>query len=68
MTDRELLIQLAEQLERWAKQTEYEGPTDTQVKPQRELANQIYTHLGRKDISIEGSGEGIMLIGKPAAF
>lgn len=59
MTDRELLRQLAEQLERWAKQMEYEGPTDTQVKPQRELATRIYAHLGRSDISMQGTGSRI---------
>ena len=45
--DKQLLKQIAEQLDKWANQSESGGWSTHQVKPQRELADQIHAHLSR---------------------
>lgn len=47
MTDREMLIEIAKQLEAWAKQSVDGGWSTHQVKPQCNLADDIYKHIGR---------------------
>ncbi|MEW8048925.1 MAG: hypothetical protein AB2792_19900 [Candidatus Thiodiazotropha sp.] len=40
--------EIAEQLNRWADESRTGGWSTHQVKPQRELAEKIYAHLGKK--------------------
>ncbi len=45
--DRMFLRKVAKQLEEWANESKSGGWSTHQVKPQQELAEQIYAHLGR---------------------
>jgi len=50
-TSEQLLREIAEQLERWARESKSGGWSTHQVQPQRELADKIYSHLGRLQYS-----------------
>jgi hypothetical protein len=50
-TDKELLREVANQLDRWARESESGGWSTHQVNPQRQLADKIYAHLGRSQPS-----------------
>ena len=45
--DKELLKEIAHQLDQWATQSERGGWSTHQVEPMRKLASRIYAHLGR---------------------
>lgn len=47
LEDKQLLREIAQQLEKWVKQSETGGWSTHQVKLQQELATNIYAHLGR---------------------
>lgn len=46
--DKELLREIAEQLDKWAIESQTGGWSTHQVDPQRKLAQKIYSHLGRE--------------------
>lgn len=46
-TDRELLQEIAAQLEAWAKESTQGGWSTHQVRPMEAKANEIWAHLGR---------------------
>ena len=45
--DEQLLVKIAEQLERWANESRLGGWSTHQVEPQRDLARKIWAHIGR---------------------
>ncbi|MEW8049268.1 MAG: hypothetical protein AB2792_01765 [Candidatus Thiodiazotropha sp.] len=50
-----LLRNIANQLEEWAQESRTDGWSTHQVKPQLELANRIWAHIGRASASSGGS-------------
>lgn len=48
MNSNELLREIAEQLDKWAKESLTDGWCTHQVEPMQKLANKIYVFLGRQ--------------------